>query len=87
MEKKNSKMKSTTSKALFGTLFSNGLVMTIGGGVVFIIGLFMNMSFLYQLSRVFGNNDSTPMYLMYGGGALLIIGIGCLSIHHSKLKK
>ena len=71
MEKNN---RSTTSKVLFGTFLTNGLVLAAFG----IFGLFAAL--YYQAS------EYSSEFFLFGGGILLLIGVCLVSVHFVKKK-
>ena len=75
MEKRNGNDRSMTSKMLFGTFLSNGLVVAAAGFFGLIAALYYK-----------GSEHNADLYLL-GGGILLLVGVCLLSVHFYKTGK
>ena len=76
MDKKDDNERSTTSKVLFGTWLTNGLVIAVFGFIVLLVGVSGN----WQVG------DLSPEALLGIGAVILIVGVGCIGVHFAKKK-
>jgi hypothetical protein len=85
MDKKNEKERSTTSKVIFGTLLTNGIVLAVSGFIIFLMGLNMRNSIGRMFYTFSGGRDYTTL-ITIGGIIILFAGITCICVHLSKKK-
>ena len=71
MDKKDDNERSTTSKVIFGTWLTNGLVISVFGFIILLVGL----------SGDWHVGNIEPGTLIIVGAIVLVAGVSCIGIH------
>jgi len=78
--------KSVGNKVIWGTILTNGMILTIGGLVFMVMALYFHLSADYQNIMHLGNIPFVT-YIAAIGAILLIAGIICVFVHFNRKRK